>query len=305
VTVLIRPGMGMRQIAVALKHAGVIRRAWAFEVLALVRGEARRLQAGAYTLSPSMTPQAVLERIASGDVAAPSRRVTVPEGWNAAQIAGALEADRLGGGAAALAAAANDPALLTAAALPAPASGTRVALEGYLFPDTYAFTSNMTAAQIFGRMLDRFNAVWTPQLAAAARAHAGLDTAQAVVLASIVQREVADPAEMPLVAGIYLHRLQLGMPLDADPTVLYALGLVAQQHPLTGAQTDTVSPYNTYAVAGLPPGPICNPGAAALEAVADPAATHALYFLTDPQGAVITADTLQQQIANQKKYYGT
>ncbi len=304
VTVVIRPGMGLRQIALSLRAARVIRRAWVFEVLAVSGGEARRLQAGTYALSPSMPPQVVLQRIASGEVVTGARRITIPEGWNATQIIAALAAAHLGHGQAALAAAATDPALLAAAALPAPAAGTKVALEGYLYPDTYSFSSTMSAAQILGRMLSEFDAVWTPQLAAAARANAQLDTAQTVTLASIVQREVADAAQMPLVAGIYLHRLRVGMRLDADPTVLYALGLLSQQHSLTLAQTATVSPYNTYVVAGLPPGPICNPGKAALEAVAHPAATNALYFLTDPRGRVIPADTLQQQIAHQQKYYG-
>lgn len=304
VTVVVAPGTGLRQIAATLRRAGVVRWAWAFEVLAVAEGDARRLQAGTYVLDPSLPPQAALGKLAAGAVTIPTTTVVVPEGWTVAQIVTGLAAQGLGGGRGALTAAAGDAALLAGAALPAPAAETRVALEGYLYPATYRFGSGLGADQIFSRMLQAFTAAWTPSLAAAARINAGLNTAQAVTLASIVQREVADPAQMPLVAGIYLHRLRVGMRLDADPTVLYALGLLGQAHSLSLAQTATPSAYNTYQVVGLPPGPICSPGAAALAAVAHPAATTALYFLTDPQGAVVTADSLQQQIANQQKYYG-
>jgi len=303
VTVVIRPGAHLSGIAAQLHTAGVIASPRLFEALAVWHGVARRLQAGAYTLSPSMTPQAILGVMAAGVVAA--GRVTVPEGWNAAQIVAALETSHLGGGvAAALQRAVADPTLLVAAALPAPVPGVKVALEGYLFPDTYTFAVNASPADIFGRMLARFGRAWTPQLAMAARANAGLNTAQAVTLASIVQREAGSPTDMPLIAGIYLHRLRMGMRLDADPTVLYGLGLIGQQTSLSDAQTASSSPYNTYLVAGLPPGPICNPGAAALQAVAHPASTTALYFLTKRDGRVVPADTLQQQVANEKTYLG-
>lgn len=300
VLVNIRPGTRLRGIAVQLRQAGVIRSAWAFEALAIDRGVARRLQAGEYSLSPAMTPTTVLAHIAGGWVAA--RSLVVPEGWNAAQIVAGLDRLGVGGGQAALRQAAQDPALLVDAALPAPAAGAKVALEGYLFPATYTLAANATPQQIFLRMLSRFNRAWTPALALAARRNAGLNTAQAVTLASIVQREVRTPAQMALVAGIYLHRLRLGMALDADPTVLYALGLVAQNAPLSEAQTATPSPYNTYRYPGLPPGPICNPGEVALEAVAHPAATQALYFLTTPGGRLVTANTLGQQEADQARY---
>ncbi len=229
--------------------------------------------------------------------------VTVPEGWDARQVVAGLADAGVGPGAD-LARAVNDPALLAAAGLPAPAPGVITALEGYLFPATYALAPNVAPKQAFSDMLQQFDQEWTPALAAAAKANADLNTAQAVTLASIVQREVGSAAEMPTVAGIYLNRLHQGMRLDADPTVLYALGVEAQNTPLTATEQQVDSPYNTYRNVGLPPGPICNPGAAALEAVAHPAATTALYFLTAPDGQLVLAQTLSQQLANRRKYLG-
>ena len=126
-----------------------------------------------------------------------------------------------------------------------------------------------------------------------------------MVLASIVQAEARTARDMALVAGVYLNRLRRGMPLDADPTVLYGLGLLGvQADPLTAGELASPSPYNTYRHAGLPPGPICNPGPWALEAVADPAPVHALYFLTTAEGRVVLADTLAEQEAHVLRYLG-
>jgi len=301
VLVDVRPGMRLSEIARLLQRSGVVRSALGFELLGRRRGLAGALQAGTYALTPAMTPGAVLAAIASGDVAA--IRVTVPEGDSARQVLAALAVAGLSAGSA-LARAVNDPALLASAGLPAPAPGVITALEGYLFPATYAFAPDATPQAMLGTMLAQFSAVWTPALAQAALHNAGLNTAQAVTLASIVQREVASPAQMAIVAGVYLNRLRLGMDLDADPTVLYALGLEGQQGPLTNAQLSVDSPYNTYRHAGLPPGPICNPGAAALQAVAHPATTTALYFLTAPDGQLVLADTLAEQEANVQAYLG-
>jgi len=126
-----------------------------------------------------------------------------------------------------------------------------------------------------------------------------------VVLASIVQAEARTARDMALVAGVYLNRLRRGMPLDADPTVLYGLGLLGvQADPLTAGELASPSPYNTYRHAGLPLGPICNPGPPALAAVANPAPVHALYFLTAPDGRVVLADTLAEQEAHVRAYLG-
>ncbi len=301
VLVHVAPGMRLGQIADMLQRQGLVRSALAFRLLAIRDGRSRSLQAGTYALGPFMTPRQILLMLAQGQVA--SVRLTIPEGWDARQVVAGIAAADLGAGSE-LARAVDDPSLLTATGLPAPAPGVITALEGYLFPTTYAFPPDATARQVLGTMLQRFTVQWTPALADAARSNAGLSTAQAVTLASIVQREVADPTEMPVVAGIYLHRLQLGMKLDADPTVLYALGIEAQDTPLSASELGVDSPYNTYRYGGLPPGPIANPGQQALEAVAHPMAVDAVYFLTTPDGRLVLARTLAEQLANRKRYLG-
>ena len=299
VLLVVTRGMDVRGIATRLRQKSVIRSALAFRLLARRHGVGADLQAGTYALSPSMTPEVILQLMAQGHVTV--RRVAVPEGWDAQQVARAVEAELPDAGA--MAGALANTGLLQSAHLPLPAAGVRDPMEGYLFPATYAFAPGTTATQVVRTMLARFNAAWTATLRSAAAAE-GLDTAQAVTLASIVQREVSRPADMRVVAGIYLRRLQQKLPLDADPTVLYALGLLGQNTPLSASQLTVDSPYNTYRYPGLPPGPICNPGLAALQAVTQPTSGKAMYFLTTPSGQLVTADTLGQQLANRKKYLG-
>ena len=297
--VVVQRGMNVRQIALRLRQDRLIRSALAFRLLARGYRVAGELEAGTYAVSAAMRPATILQLMAHGRVTV--RRVAIPEGWDAQQVARAIGAALPQG--TGMRQVLTDTALLQAAGLPTPAGGVRDPMEGYLFPATYTFAPGTTATQAVEAMLARFNTAWTPQLRMAAAAE-GLDTAQAVTLASIVQREVARPTEMRTVAGIYLRRLQEKMPLDADPTVLYALGILGQSTPLDGAQLAVDSPYNTYRHLGLPPGPICNPGLAALEAVTEPTPGQALYFLTTPAGRLVVADNLQQQLANRKKYLG-
>ncbi len=300
-TIHVDPGLRLWQIASLLRRRGVVRHAWAVVLLAVLRGDARRLEAGTYVLSPGMTPGQVLAVLAHGQVA--TVQVTLPEGLLTSEVLARLRRAGLGS-AGQLVQAGYDASLRSAAGLPPALATVRSPLEGYLFPSTYVFPRGTDASTAVTRLLAQFRREWTPQLAAAARANTGLDTVQAVTLASIVQREVSTPGQMAEVAAVYAARLRRGMRLDADPTVLYALGIQGQTRALTSAQLAVHSPYNTYRHHGLPPGPICNPGLAALQAVAHPAQTHALYFLTTPGGRLVLADTLAQQIANRRRYLG-
>ena len=300
VMVVVHPGMDVDAIAAALRQQQVIRSPLAFRLLARQEHVGRLLEAGTYQVGPGMSPRQILQRMAAGRVTV--RKVTVPEGWDAAEVVAVVRAAGLSA-ATGMGQALSDTALLRAAGLPQPAPGVQIPLEGYLFPATYAFPPGVTAAQVAQAMVARFNQAWTAQLRTQAAAQ-GLDTAQAVTLASIVQREVATPTDMRIVAGIYLRRLKAGRHLDADPTVLYAVGSATQSGPLTAAELGVNSPYNTYVHRGLPPGPICNPGLAALQAVADPTSGQAMYFLTTPSGRLVVADTLAQQTANAQKYLG-
>lgn len=257
------------------------------------------MEAGTYMLGPWMTVPQIATMMVHGDVATAS--VTIPEGWDVAQVAAALANAGLGPTTAFLDAA-QDPALVQTVHV-SPALDAPYAVEGFLFPNTYQFQIGTSPMVVLGVMVHEFELQWTPSLETAASAE-GLNTLQAVTLASIVQREVATPGQMRTVAGIYLNRLHRGMDLDADPTVLYGLGLISWQGPLGPEQLQSTSPYNTYMHAGLPPGPICNPGAAALNAVAHPDKVQALYFLSAPNGALVVANTYAEQLTNEQRYLG-
>jgi UPF0755 protein len=175
-------------------------------------------------------------------------------------------------------------------------------LEGYLFPDTYALPRSADAAAIVRAMVDRFLEVFTPELQAAQRAR-GLSVRQFVTLASIVEKETGQADERPLVAAVYTNRLRVGMGLQCDPTVIYAL-LRAGKYTGNLRREDLMfdSPYNTYRYAGLPPGPIASPGRGSLEAAARPAAVDYLYFLSRNDGSHEFARSLAEHNRNVQKY---
>jgi UPF0755 protein len=175
-------------------------------------------------------------------------------------------------------------------------------LEGYLFPETYSLSRHTDASTIVRLMVGRFLHVWGPDLRAAAEAR-GLSVRQAVTLASIVEKETARSDERPLIAAVYTTRLRIGMPLQCDPTVIYALQEAGQyKGTLSGADLHFQSPYNTYAHPGLPPGPIGNPGEASLRAALQPAQTDYLYFVANTQGGHFFAATLSEHNRNVTKY---
>jgi UPF0755 protein len=258
---------GVTGIAGRLARAGVIRSPEGFVALSLVRGSFRSLQAGEYEVPAGASTLAVLRLVESGRV----RRHAVlhPEGATVSELARTLEAAGLLPAAEVLRVA-TDPAFLTAHDIPAPTA------EGYLFPDTYHLVRGLTAEQVLGRMVQRLHQKVTPELRARARER-NLSLHELLTLASIVEREAVVPAERPLIAAVFWNRLRLGMPLQADPTVQYALGKDRR----TLSRTDLAAdhPYNTYQRAGLPPGPIASPGLDAIRAVLDPAPVRYLYFV--------------------------
>jgi UPF0755 protein len=177
-------------------------------------------------------------------------------------------------------------------------------LEGYLFPDTYRFPRGVSASRVTQTMVDRFRHVWdsTPPTA-----RGTVNVHDIITLASLVEKETPNPEERPLIAGVFSRRLRLGMPLQCDPTVIYALRLAQGSPdpaaaPLTQSDLRADSPYNTYSHPGLPPGPICSPGLAAILAALHPAPGKALYFVSNNHGGHIFADTLAQQSRNVAKY---
>jgi UPF0755 protein len=264
----VRRGEPFLALARRLADAGAIADARLFTLLARWRGDDRRIRSGEYELSGAATGPEVLAALVSGKQRL--RMVTIPEGLTIEQIALVLESAGFGS-AERFRAIAERPEFLARLALPAPH------LEGYLFPDTYAFESGATPEEIVTRMTARFREMFTPELAAAAAAR-GLTVDQAVTLASIVEKEAAIADERPTIAAVFHNRLKRGMPLQSDPTVLY--GVTGTDGKIRSADLVRATPYNTYVIPGLPPGPIANPGRASLEAAVRPAdGVSALYFV--------------------------
>ncbi|HLJ45481.1 MAG TPA: endolytic transglycosylase MltG [Bryobacteraceae bacterium] len=265
-------GTGTRGIAQQLAGKGVIRYPWQFLIVRALRSHAA-LQAGEYRFDRPASVWTVYDRIARGDVF--YYEITVPEGANMFDIASSIEQlgllsrnDFL--------AAARDPQLIHDLAPQAPT------LEGYLFPSTYRLTRHMTAAQICRLMTDTFRKHWQqlPKPDRPASVH------EIVTLASLVEKETGLPDERPTVASVYLNRLRTGMPLDCDPTTIYAALLENRYRgTIYRSDLDSDNAYNTYKHAGLPPGPVANPGAASLRAAIQPADTQYLYFVARPDGS--------------------
>jgi peptidoglycan lytic transglycosylase G len=261
-------GTGARGIAAALAKAGVVRYPWQFLLVRAVRPSAT-LQAGEYRFSNAASAREVFERIVRGDIY--HFDFTVPEGSNMFDIAHELEAQKV------------LPAadFLRAAADPAPIADLAPDaknLEGFLFPSTYRLTNGVTADQLVQQMTTEFRKQWKKLSDETAAAEPGNSNVQRVVtLASLVER--------PLVASVFANRLAKGMRLECDPTTIYA-ALIEDRYRGVIHRSDLAStnPYNTYQNAGLPPGPIANPGAASLAAALAPADTKYLFFVAAPEG---------------------
>ncbi len=284
----IAPGTGSNGIALQMQQAGIIRSRYAFMALRLVKGGS--LKAGEYRFAEPETVGKVYDRLRRGDVY--FRVVTIPEGYNIFDVAGAVEASGIDTKDDFLAAARRDVKLVSDMD---PQAQT---LEGYLFPETYRFQRRETADQMAAAMVKQFRAHVT-QLGLTTNYHA------VVTMASLVEKETPIAADRPLVASVLNNRLKAHMPLMTDPTVIYAAML---QKRYRGAiyQSDlqAESDYNTYKHTGLPPGPICNPGIASLTAAIHPATSTFLYFVADPsaQGHSRFATTLEEHNKNVAAY---
>ena len=287
----IAPGTGTMAIAAQLQHAGIIRSRFAFDLLRAVKGG--KLLAGEYRFDHPAPATQVYARILRGDVY--TVPLTIPEGYNIFDIAQAVQSADLGSRDAFLAAERADTFLISDLSPNAPS------LEGYLFPDTYRFSRHTTPAEMLGAMVKRFRQV-SAQLGLTPASSAE-PVANTVILASIVEKEVSQDSERPLVAGVFLNRLAQGMPLATDPSVIYAALLQGRYRgAIYASDLQFDSPYNTYRNAGLPPGPICNPGIAALKAAIAPAHTDFLYFVADAQGHSRFSATLKEHAQQVQSY---
>jgi UPF0755 protein len=256
------------------------------------------IQAGSYRVSGAMTIRELAEAL---QTARPAEVVlTILEGWRLEQIAQAVDLANLSYGAEGFLSAVSLDGLQHSLA---GELGDAPSLEGFLFPDTYRLEPEDPPQVLIEAMLDNFDQRVTPELRAAYHAH-GLTLLQAVTLASIVEREAVVASERPLIAAVFLRRLRTGLPLEADPTVQYALGPQIDgswwKSPLTLLDLEIDSPYNTYRYPGLPPGPIANPGLSAIEAVGSPPETSFLYFRAscDGSGTHQFAETFEEHLLN-------
>jgi UPF0755 protein len=268
-TVDVPPQQGLLDMADSLRRAGVIRSRAAFVALAVARGTARSLKAGEYEVPQDATLLATLQLLETGKVK--PHLLVLPEGFTIRELARQLQSEGL--------AAAADVVRLASSSLFAQSLGIEAdGLEGYLFPDTYQVTKGMRVEEILGRMVQRFREkVATPDVLARAGA-SGLRFHELITLASIIEKEAAVPDERPLIAGVFWNRLKRDMPLQADPTVAYAVGKDGRAPTREDLQID--HPFNTYRYRGLPPAPIANPGRASIDAALAPAAVPYLYFVS-------------------------
>jgi UPF0755 protein len=317
---VVQPGSTARTIAENLQNAGLISDARLFEAYVRVNGLAENLQAGAYTLSPSMTPVEIAKTLQHA--IAPSITVTIPEGWRLEQTADALSAAGTVDGAGYLRLSSDS------GWRPQPDEGSQesvsydfldtlpagASLEGYLYPDSYQLLKERaTASDLLSRQLENFARLALPAYEqAVAEGSTKLSLHEVVTLASIVEREAVLDEERPIIAGVYLNRLENGTKLDADPTVQYAMGYQAASHqwwktPVTLEEYGQVeSPYNTYLHEGLPPGPIASPGIRSIRAVLYPAQHDYIYFVALPDGSGRHAfsRTYEEHLENVRRYQG-
>lgn len=296
VRVVIPKGASVQDIGRLLHGQGLIRSPLVFRALAEWSGTAASLQAGEYDFSPGLTISEIIRRLARGEVV--TYPFTIPEGYTVTQIADLLANQGLADRDRFLAAASR--AELAPVPIPDPGQ-VRYPLEGYLFPDTYRVPRGVSEPELVSLMVRRFREVFTPEMSGRSR-ELGLTPHQLVTLASIVEKETGVPEERPLVAGVFWNRLRRGMLLQADPTVRYAADNL--DRPLSRRDLQVDSPYNTYRYPGLPPGPIANPGAAALQAVLQPTQTDYLYFVARGDGTHKFSRTLPEHLEAVRLYRG-
>jgi len=276
-------GTSTQAMGAQLAQAGVIRYPWAF-LMARALQPGARLLAGEYKFSEPASVLTVFDRIARGDVF--YYELTVPEGSNMFDIASSIDRFDFMKGADFLSIA-RDPSPIRDLAPDAPS------LEGYLFPSTYRIERSTTAKQLGRMMTDLFRKHWRELQAAGQPAAVNA----VVTLASLVEKETAVPQERPLVASVYANRLRLGMALDCDPSTIYAALLEGRYRgTIYRSDLDNPNPYNTYKHAGLPPGPIANPGLESLKAALAPAQSNYLYFVAKPDhsGSHQFSETIEQ-----------
>ena len=270
--VTVPSGASMRLAADSLEAAGVIGSAKLFSVYAKVTGRDRNIKAGTYILDRGASWNAIVNALVAGKGIVLT--LTIPEGWDLKTIIPTISRV-MKVPAAALNSASRDAALIRQLKVPVPT------LEGYLFPETYLLPESSTALPIVRRLVAEFERRWKPEWNGQLE-KLGMSRHQVITLASIIEKEARVATERPTISAVYHNRLKIGMMLQADPTVLYALG--RHENRVLYRHLEVQSPYNTYRNVGLPPGPIASPGSASIEAALFPADVPFLYFVAHPDG---------------------
>lgn len=275
-------GSGMAAVTDTLARREIVSWPTGFRAYARLRGATRALKPGIYEVRRGEAWSEILDKLVSGEVIEVD--LVIPEGWTAAQIAARI-ATTFGANVDSVSALLLDTATARQYELPGPTT------EGYLYPATYQLPITTRPREVVGALIRRYKQVWTPELRARAEA-LGMSEREVVTLASIVEKEAKEWSERDTIAAVYHNRLRIGMPLQADPTVQYALG--SHQTRLLYSHIRRVEdhPYNTYTNRGLPPGPIASPSQGAIEAVLAPADVPFLYFVAEPSGSHVFTRSL-------------
>ena len=285
----VREGMSLKDVVGELERDQLITGKQLFLLCARLMGYSKKIKAGEYRLNPDMSPIKILDRLGSGAII--THAVTIPEGFTREQIGGLLARKGLVN-ADEFRALTSDPDAAKRYGVSGPD------LEGYLYPDTYQLSRGLSTAKIVDIMVGRFFEVYKP-LHEQAEA-VGMTMEKVVTLASIVEKETGCASERPIIASVFLNRLRKRMRLESDPTVIYGLrdfdGNIKKKH------LSQRTPYNTYVIRGLPPGPIASPGFEALKAVLFPAKTNYLYFVSKNDGTHFFSKTYAEHSKAVRRY---
>lgn len=284
------PPKTFKEIALDLEAKGIIRSNLAFRILAQGQGKDTMIKGGEYELSPSMTPPQILDKMVRGDMF--NRRVTVKEGMNLSEIASAIEQAGIISKVA-FEATSRDEQLLRDEGIDA------TSFEGYLYPETYQFPRNTSPVKIIKAMREQLTKRWLPEWTQRAQI-LDMTLHQVLTLASIIEKESGNFEEQPVISSVFHNRLKKGMRLQADPTVIY--GIPNFNGNITKKDLTTPSPYNTYVINGLPPGPIASPGINAIRSTLYPTDTNFLYFVGNGDGRHIFSETLDQHVNAVNQY---
>lgn len=284
------PPKTFKEIALDLQDKGIIRNTFALRFIAQSEGTDTMIKGGEYELSAAMTPRQILEKMVRGDMF--HRRVTIKEGMNMTEIASAIEQAGVLPRAT-FEAALRDPQILRDEEIDA------TSFEGYLYPETYQFPRNTSPVKIIKSMREQLTKRWLPEWSQRAKI-LEMTTHQVLTLASIIEKESGNFEEQPVISSVFHNRLKKGMRLQADPTVIY--GIANFDGNITKKDLSTPTPYNTYVINGLPPGPIASPGINAIRSTLYPTDTNFLYFVGNGSGRHIFSETLDQHVNAVNQY---